>query len=494
MTGIDPYVLAGGNIRHVPIARRMFWASERHCTRLKDVVYSLLGIFDVSLPIIYGEREKAFIRLQEELARTLYDPTLFAWNPTWTKEYWTPDVYDSVVRSRQLRDHLAKSPQDFRRCGEMFPPFERTVYDVINQNEPKDLVYDRSKAHSDNDLSQMNLDRLTSSDMEDPEWDTTSVASFGSATTLVEDSHMGPVQSGMKKAVSFFGENETLSPLFTAAVHKRETGVGRLRRNFARMLRQFSTELFVEATTKEETDSAAFIRHHRLSLATAITLMVAEKQLPPPVVDQIISSDKVASKIGLADEGMSSETRRKASNLATVADATTGALKEPLSDFEIDADEVDPEDEADHDEETAVEKKDEVADIDFDSLVAFILASVAFQNMTKRLADFVHPSFRSQTQTLISKLLEGKDVEHDRYWATAKTKMQTVVTEIEESLPESIMLETKYKMVLLDRFQVWVESVTGETWNWWPLRPPKYPFDSSAANIEWRCVSLLPKL
>lgn len=36
-------------------------------TRLEDRAYSLLGLFNVNLPLLYGEGEKAFIRLQEEV-------------------------------------------------------------------------------------------------------------------------------------------------------------------------------------------------------------------------------------------------------------------------------------------------------------------------------------------------------------------------------------------------------------------------------------------
>ena len=43
------------------IAQRMSWASRRVTTRDEDIAYCLLGIFDVNMPLIYGEGEKAFI-------------------------------------------------------------------------------------------------------------------------------------------------------------------------------------------------------------------------------------------------------------------------------------------------------------------------------------------------------------------------------------------------------------------------------------------------
>ena len=41
-------------------------------TRKEDIVYSLLGIFNINILLIYGEgREKAFKRLREEIKKAL---------------------------------------------------------------------------------------------------------------------------------------------------------------------------------------------------------------------------------------------------------------------------------------------------------------------------------------------------------------------------------------------------------------------------------------
>jgi hypothetical protein len=42
------------------------------------MAYCLLGIFDVNLPLLYGEGSKAFHRLQEEILKISNDHSLFA--------------------------------------------------------------------------------------------------------------------------------------------------------------------------------------------------------------------------------------------------------------------------------------------------------------------------------------------------------------------------------------------------------------------------------
>ena len=82
VTGIDEHYLAPrSRFRIWPsVATRMSWASRRHTSREEDIAYCLLGIFDVNMPLLYGEgAEKAFIRLQTEIMKDSDDESLFAW-------------------------------------------------------------------------------------------------------------------------------------------------------------------------------------------------------------------------------------------------------------------------------------------------------------------------------------------------------------------------------------------------------------------------------
>jgi hypothetical protein len=68
------------NVRNTSVSCRMSWVSNRITTRLEDIAYCMLGIFDINLVPIYGEGSRAFHRLQEEILRNNYDHTIFAWD------------------------------------------------------------------------------------------------------------------------------------------------------------------------------------------------------------------------------------------------------------------------------------------------------------------------------------------------------------------------------------------------------------------------------
>lgn len=79
ITGIDVGILRGANPASCSVALRMSWASERTTSRPEDRAYNLIGLFDVTLPMVYGEGEKTFVRLQEEIIKHSEDQSVFAW-------------------------------------------------------------------------------------------------------------------------------------------------------------------------------------------------------------------------------------------------------------------------------------------------------------------------------------------------------------------------------------------------------------------------------
>lgn len=80
ITGIEPTFLKHGSlIWSASVGTRMRWAAERGTTRPEDMAYCLLGIFEINMPMLYGEGNKAFLRLQEEIWKQTNDLSLFAW-------------------------------------------------------------------------------------------------------------------------------------------------------------------------------------------------------------------------------------------------------------------------------------------------------------------------------------------------------------------------------------------------------------------------------
>ncbi|RDW70114.1 hypothetical protein BP5796_08511 [Coleophoma crateriformis] len=72
ITRIPITALRGTPLSQFEVNDRSLWAKDRQTKRKEDEVYSLFGIFDIQLPLHYGEgRDKAFTRLREEIDEPL---------------------------------------------------------------------------------------------------------------------------------------------------------------------------------------------------------------------------------------------------------------------------------------------------------------------------------------------------------------------------------------------------------------------------------------
>lgn len=159
VTGISElYVANRGSILSASISKRMSWIAGRQTTRPEDLAYCMLGIFDINMPLLYGEGTKAFGRLQEEIMKTSIDQTLFAW--TWpiseSERYWVPPFmnedelrvdghwveregetsgwWESHYRESNQTAIMAPTPQHFSDTGMQLPEWPATL-------GPEDQIY-----------------------------------------------------------------------------------------------------------------------------------------------------------------------------------------------------------------------------------------------------------------------------------------------------------------------------------------------------------------
>lgn len=114
--------------RHYSAAQKMSWAAGRQCKKVEDVAYCLLGLFDIYMPLHYGEGSRAFVRLQEEIFRKTEDHSLFAWTGT---------AEDGLLDCQTADSIFASSPLNFVNSGdieifheELGPPAQITTHGV----------------------------------------------------------------------------------------------------------------------------------------------------------------------------------------------------------------------------------------------------------------------------------------------------------------------------------------------------------------------------
>jgi hypothetical protein len=109
-------------IKDANIATKFSWAATRTTTRLEDTAYCMLGLLQVNMPMLYGEGDRAFYRLQLGIIQQNNDHSIFVWEPI-------PDQWQTAV--------LAPSPAFFEHASQInrtkLPiPVDTMTYEITN--------------------------------------------------------------------------------------------------------------------------------------------------------------------------------------------------------------------------------------------------------------------------------------------------------------------------------------------------------------------------
>ena len=156
------------SLENIAAGAKMSWISRRNTTRPEDIAYCLLGIFNVNMPLLYGEgKEKAFMRLQEEYLKVSDDESIFAWRTSkeeaQTKPYWgllapSPkyfenssgleksmwlslrDGHPTMVTNHGLRVELSLSPLQLDESGTIFIAV-LNCYDISRGLNPQSTIF-----------------------------------------------------------------------------------------------------------------------------------------------------------------------------------------------------------------------------------------------------------------------------------------------------------------------------------------------------------------
>jgi hypothetical protein len=158
ITNIDPEVLnrpPDADVRQWlyshSISKRMSWAAARETEVPEDTAYCLFGLFNVNMPLIYGEGgSRAFHRLQEEIMKYSTDQTILAWSP----------AYQALSQTMGV---LADSPSAFRDGSRIVPIEENNRIEMTSKGvRTANRVHDFNKvvpySYGDNGLKVILLD------------------------------------------------------------------------------------------------------------------------------------------------------------------------------------------------------------------------------------------------------------------------------------------------------------------------------------------------
>ncbi|KAK6440524.1 hypothetical protein LTR95_003261 [Oleoguttula sp. CCFEE 5521] len=131
ITGIDLLALQDReSLTRFVTARKMCWASRRQTSKVEDRAYSLLGLFGINMPLLYGEGENAFIRLQEQIIQKRLDHSILAWDCTQAESLQSTDLL------------FANSPARFSMTGHRITRWQWSSFDPAFRLTNQGIAFD----------------------------------------------------------------------------------------------------------------------------------------------------------------------------------------------------------------------------------------------------------------------------------------------------------------------------------------------------------------
>jgi hypothetical protein len=136
-TRVPIQALQGSPLSEFSVDERISWATNRNTKREEDAAYSLLGIFDIHMPLLYGEgQKKAFSRLRKEIKESSnHQPP--AMPPTSTDEAWgeAPGSPRSPTRPPSMRKRQSMQILELQAQLEQLAVQNGSLEDARNRAE-----------------------------------------------------------------------------------------------------------------------------------------------------------------------------------------------------------------------------------------------------------------------------------------------------------------------------------------------------------------------
>ncbi|KFA71531.1 hypothetical protein S40288_06837 [Stachybotrys chartarum IBT 40288] len=110
ITGIDRMCLQRERrLDEYSIAQRMAWAASRSTTRDEDMAYCLLGLFNIAMPLLYGEGgQRAFRRLQEEIIKSSDDHSILTFDTNLSNNTLFADHPNTFARGPRIHTNFTR--------------------------------------------------------------------------------------------------------------------------------------------------------------------------------------------------------------------------------------------------------------------------------------------------------------------------------------------------------------------------------------------------
>jgi hypothetical protein len=275
-------------------------------------------------------------------------------------------------------------------------------------------------------------------------------------------------------------QDRALISLMSASVSEKRIGLDRMRNNFRKLLKLYAGDLKAEISNDHHRAFVGFVSSYSANITRELFSKVpmgdgeVEVRIPEPVED---AQDFMARR-NIVEEYLHMTLGHVGST-----DSVEYESNDPgkLSD--------------DSDQDSVAEGDGEEEPYDgslrhLKEMECFVLESVAYQALCRRLHEFIYPTMQSRLRDLVAKWSRP---DHKYHAYVTHYKLYNTVAELQNIHPSKIRFDQsdepgRHLWKIMSSCQNGIECWTGERWDWWPLPMCSRPLDEEETRVRWECV------
>ena len=267
----------------------------------------------------------------------------------------------------------------------------------------------------------------------------------------------------------------------SASVSEKRIGLDRIRNNFRKLLKFYAGDLKAEISNDHHRAFVGFVSSYSTNITRELfsKLPIGDGEVEVRIPESVEDPHDIMARRDIVEEYL-----HMTLGHAESADSLEYEPNNPskLSD--------------DSDQESIAEGGGEEEPYDgslrhLKEMECFVLESVAYQALRRRLHEFIYPTMQSRLRDLVA-MWSRPDHRYHAY--VTRYKLPNTVAELQNIHPSKIRFERSEKAgrhlwTIMSSCQNRIECWTGERWDWWPLPACSRPLDEEETRVRWECVS-----
>jgi serine/threonine protein kinase len=282
-------------------------------------------------------------------------------------------------------------------------------------------------------------------------------------------------------------DDESLEGIYRTAILSPRIGPDKFEKRLRHFLNLYSIDLKKEAISRVQNSAVYLVRSQSRYMANTIRRAMAQINDGSMKLELLQQRHKATGRdLDLVERFLQDADRNtRPEDERTLESSQQRPSEGP--ELQPKSGEKDSDSEDSNSDDGMIEPQEDEALNTLSAIKEFMVSSNAFFVLRENLWHFAHRTLRTRMSRIFNKVSES---DHENPLPEAsRARLNSLIKELDRIPPDQIWISDQDINSFSNSFKGIIEDRTGETWDWWPLRPRIRALPAGQARLHWRCVS-----